>query len=53
MNCLRKSFLALFFGSHFFIEQWGEALENRGMKVSRAKTEDRVHVSEWNAMIKC
>ena len=29
------------------LEQWRKALENRGMKVSRAKT--RVHVPEWNA----
>ena len=35
------------------LEQWREALEKRGMKVSRAKTEDRVHVSEWNAISKC
>ena len=31
-------------------EQWREALEKRGMKVSRAKTE---YVSKWNAIRKC
>ena len=34
------------------LEQWREALEKRGMKVSRAKTE-LVYVSEWNAIRKC
>ena len=31
------------------LEQWREALEKRGMKVSRGKTD----VSEWNSIRKC
>ena len=34
------------------LEQWREALEKIGMKVSRAKTE-YMTVSEWNAIRKC
>ena len=33
------------------LEQWREALETRGMEVSRAKAE--YIVSEWNASVKC
>ena len=35
------------------LEQWREALEKRGMKVSRAKTEYMCLNSEWNAIRKC
>ena len=34
------------------LEQWREALEKRGMKVLRAKTEYMI-VSKWNAIRKC
>ena len=33
------------------LEQWREALEKRGTKVSRTKIE--YYVSEWNAIRKC
>ena len=34
------------------LEQWREALEKRGMKVARAKTEYMTFVSERNAIRK-
>ena len=34
------------------LEQWREALEKRGMKVSRAN-KNRVYVSEWSAIRRC